>query len=440
MAQPALEITVCDHDAMPLGVVADYYSAEVTWIRNDVANATLVMNGDGPMAARLKECAPTPYRRFGDVVPVTIKYNGELWTGRALTYESVGTPGNRVLTVQLVSDWYHMRTILAWPNPVLPLGAQWPQNDPFIGGIDAGVKYYAFKNSARLRMPLEVLWPDKSDLFDVKNWQNFLARMVPLDELFREAIKDTDANVTLSMHWPHMGPLRDGRKITKPKLVLDVQKVRDNRRVKWSEEEGGGIINARVSGKGSTGAHIIVGGKSYDFINTVVSQGANAIVNGALDFFGLAGVGNIITGQLDNVFLAFNKFDDWDTILSHGDFYFREAYANGGAGGFTADAVQAGMQGIHEHKARRTVRFEVQDGLPYSFGKDYRVGDLVQAFVEGEWHEQVVNSATVKDDRSNGVSVSAVIGDDDIGEHPLSRIIRRHKGLESWVKAQSLAS
>ncbi|AKC03045.1 hypothetical protein BH790_gp20 [Gordonia phage Gsput1] len=438
---PQLGITYYDHGYNELGDIGDYISASFEWKRNDVGGGTLVLPGDSPHAARLKECAPTPDRPHGDVVPVTCKYRNERWSGRVLTYDNEGVPGAKTLTCQLVSDWYHMKALLAWPNPLTPLEVQWPRNDPFIGPIDAGVKYYVFKNIFRYQLPIEVLWPDGREFFKLKNYTNFMARMAPMDELFRDALKDTDANVTLTLWLPgDPQPSPDTHHLTKPCIVLDVRPNRDRRHVKWHEGIGGGIKSSKVSGKGQTAAHIIVGGKSYDFINDLVRDGANLAINAALQYFGLGAVGAIVGDQLDNVFFAFNRFDHWETVLSHGRFYFREGYQNGGAGGFTADALQAGLQGIYEHKARRTVRFEVVDGAPWYFGEDYMIGDIVQGNVDDEWHEQVVNSATVTDDRENAVQVSVVIGDDDIGEHPWAKGIRRAKDLEKWIKAQSLAT
>ncbi|AXQ51859.1 minor tail protein [Gordonia phage Catfish] len=441
LARAELDITYYDHSYNEQGTIGDYISAEFEFKRNDVGGGTLVMPGDSPHAARLKECAPTADRPYGDVVPLTMRYRGERWSGRVFTYDNEGVPGNKVLTCQLVSDWMHFRALLAYPNPLLPLAVQWPQNDPFLGPIDAAVKYYVLKNAWRHGLPIEVLWPDGRNFFRLNKYSNFMARMAPMDELFKDALKDTEANVTLTLWLPgDPQPSPETHHLRKPCIVLDVRENRDRRHVKWHEGEGGGIIRSKVSGRASQGANIVVGGKSYDFINELVAQGANALINGALTYFGLAGVGDIIGDQLDDVVLAFNLFTHWETVLTHGDFYFREKYQNGGAGGFTGDAVQAGMQGIHENKARRSVRFEVEDGMPWYFGDDYTIGDIVQANVDEEWHEQVVNSAVVKDDRSGGVQVSTVIGDDEIGEHPVSRIIRRSKDLEKWIKAASLAT
>ncbi|AXQ65142.1 minor tail protein [Gordonia phage Schmidt] len=441
IALPQLGITYYDHSYNEQGTIGDYITAEFEWKRNDVGGGSLVLPADSPHAARLMECAPTASRPHGDVVPVTCQYRNERWSGRVLTYDNEGTPGNKTLTCALVSDWYHMRALLAWPNPLLPLSVQWPQNDPFLGPIDSAIKYYVFKNILRYRLPIEVLWPDGREWFKLRNYSNFMARMAPMDELFKDALKDTDANVTLSLWLPgDPQPSPETHNLTKPCIVLDVKPNRDMRHIKWHEGRGGGIKWSKVSGQGQTAAHIIVGGKSYDFINDLIAQGANAIINGALTYFGLAGVGNIITDQFNDVLFAFNRFDHWETVLTHGEFYFREGYANGGAGGFTADAAQAGLQAMHEKKARRTVRFETVDGIPYSFGEDFTIGDIVQAYIEDEWHEQVVNSATVRDSRTGAVEVSTVIGDDDVGEHPIARGIRRSKDLEKWIKAVSLAT
>lgn len=441
VAQPRLSITYFDHSYNELGTIGDYITAEFEWKRNDVGGGTLELPSNSPHAARLMECAPTKARPYGDVVPIVCDYRGERWSGRVLSYDNEGVPGQKTLTCQLVSDWYHMKALLAWPNPLLPLEIQWPQNDPFIGPIDAAVKYYVFKNSFRYQLPIEVLWPDGKNIFKYKKWANFLSRMAPMDELFVDALKDTEANVTLTLWLPgDPQPSPDTHHLTKPCIVLDVNDNRDMRHVRWDETKGGGIATSKVSGKAQTAAHIIVGGKSYDFINEMVSQGLNVAINAALAYFGLAGVGNIIGDQFNDVVLAFNRFDHWETVLSHGPFYFREGYQNGGAGGFTADALQAGLQGIYEKKARRSVRFEVVDSLPWSFGEDYRVGDLVVGVIDDEEHEQVVNSATVRDDRSGAIQVAVVIGDDDIGEHPFAKTIRRSKDFEKWIKALSLAT
>lgn len=434
----ALDIRYCDNQAREMGRIGDYLSARFQWKRNDVGSGTLILPGDSPHAERLRELAPSPNKPYGDTVPVSLKFRGEKWTGRAFTYENTGVPGDKTLTVQLVSDWYHMRSLLAWPRPAMPLWVQWPQIDPFIGPIDVAVKYYWIKNAIRYNIPIAIVWPDGKDFFNGKKWANFAARMAPMDELFQDALVDTEANVVLYMWWPG-DPQPDPRQtLTKPTLVLDVHGNRERLHVKWDESLGGGIVQATTAGKTSTAAHIIVGGKSYDFINNLAMTGANALINTALGFLGLGAVGNIIGDLFNDSLFAFNQFTNWNTVNSHGPFYLREAYQNGGAGGFTADALQAGSQGLYDHKARTSVSFEAIDGMPWKFGEDYRVSDIVQAKVDGVWHKRVVDSVTVEDDRGGGVRVTPLIGDPDVGEPGVARFIRRNKSTLKWVKAMSL--
>ncbi|WP_182359486.1 hypothetical protein [Tomitella gaofuii] len=422
-----------------MGNITDHIEAKFTFARNKAAAGTLVLPGDSPAAPRLRECAPTASRPYGDTVPVHLHFRGQKWTGRVHTYENKGVYGDKTLTAQLVSDWRHMGGVLAYPNPLLPLVSQWPKNDPYIGPMDTAVHYYMLKNKGRYNLPVHIVWPEGVEWFNINEWVNFMARMAPFDELFKDALRDTGAHVELFM-WTPGDPQPGGSTLVKPTLVLRISPPRKNVVVAWDERVGGGILESKVSGKTSTAAHVVVGGKTYDFVNNLISAGANAIINGALSFFGLAGVGNIITNELDDVFMAFNAFHNWDTATTNGPFYLRETYANGGAGGFTADAVQSGATALYEHKARKTVRFTVADGLPWRFGEDFLLNDIVRAFIDGEWHEQVVDAVTVSETRDKGVLVEPVIGDDDIGAPPIAKMIRHGQDTIKWLKALSLAS
>lgn len=80
------------------------------------------------------------------------------------------------------------------------------------------------------------------------------------------------------------------------------------------------------------------------------------------------------------------------------------------------------------------------DGIPYSFGKDFGISDLVSWVRRGKMYTDYCDEATVVDDRSKRVELTAKIGDGAAQESPWARLQRKLSSFENAMQISLLSS
>jgi hypothetical protein len=230
-----ITITVYSKTYVPIGEITDYISLTFQLARNKVGGGEIILKGTDANVVTLLNCAST-------TVPITIETGTIRWSGRAITCEDklgmikgADRPVNTVV-VTLASDYMWLSKILCWPNFLLPLQAQFPDEALYLGPavtciatliteqsfrLQNGI--YEFINNAAsgdedwtawsgtllesdgnlqdmLMTPIVVVPVDT--VLDTSPWVSFSGRMDQLDTLIEQVCKDTGTNVAIGLWRP----------------------------------------------------------------------------------------------------------------------------------------------------------------------------------------------------------------------------------------------
>ncbi|TDH48506.1 hypothetical protein E2F47_23495 [Mycobacterium eburneum] len=254
-----MDVLVYDKKYGPAGELNDYISLKVEYARNRVGIATIIVKGDDPLAETLLNCWKT-------VVPITIQCGSLRWSGRVFTAEDTfgvlpesdsKRPINYI-TLQCISDYAWLDKMLCWPNPLLPIQAQFPTRNLFIGPAITCIKTLIAEQALRLQSgiwefvnnalsldedwrawfgtllasdgnPLDMLLAPivvvpTDPVFDTSQWVSFSGRMDKCSTLIEQVVKDLGLQVTCDLWLPGDPQPQDMVvELTQPCIVVDVR-------------------------------------------------------------------------------------------------------------------------------------------------------------------------------------------------------------------------
>lgn len=183
----------------------------------------------------------------------------------------------------------------------------------------------------------------------------------------------------------------------------------------------------------SQATDIIVGGKSPGWVNMAITWAIRyglsqlaQVINygfGAYEQYGVEGLDNLYQGQLDDVFLAFQRFVNPVRSAQAGSYAFREHFATNTGTAYVLNAVAGLAQGDEEMRAYSSMKFDVGDG-PYVWGQDYTLGDRVGAEIRGVQYSDQILAARAEGTRELAGDVQVSFGDDSREENPIARGFR----------------
>ena len=184
----------------------------------------------------------------------------------------------------------------------------------------------------------------------------------------------------------------------------------------------------------SQATDIIVGGKSPQWVNQAItfairyaiSQLAQVIMAGPAGSYqqpGTEGLDNLYQGQLDDVFLAFQRFVNPMRSALAGSYAFREHFAQNTGTAYVLNAIQGIAIGDAEVAAYSSMKFDVGTG-PYVWGQDYGLGDRVSAEIRNVVYTEQILAARSEGTRELAGDVQISFGDDSREENPIARGFR----------------
>lgn len=180
----------------------------------------------------------------------------------------------------------------------------------------------------------------------------------------------------------------------------------------YFEGEYSGIGPAEVAIHKPTATDIIVGGKSPGWVNA----GIEIAIKNLLSWLGLAigvpGLDSLYQGQLNDVFLAWMVYRDMGRVERAGPYAFREHRVTGSDKAFTLDGVWAGRQGLFDTRGYTSKKVSLDPyGAPYSFGRDYTLGDQIGFQLGEKLFTDHVTEVSFHDDRAVAARLELTIGD-----------------------------
>lgn len=202
-----------------------------------------------------------------------------------------------------------------------------------------------------------------------------------------------------------------------------------------------GVKECHVVGHHPLAYTVVGGGKSPTWVNKLIDLLLELLLSEILAALGASGIAStLLDGVFDDVILAFQEFENAPRRAKLGTYGYPEFFTSTGSTAWTLEeffALEIAMWDSRGYYASQIVTY---DGVPYTFGKDFGIGDLVSWVRRGRMYTDYVDEATVLDDRSNRVQLTAKIGDLSAQESPFARIQRRIASFETAMQVALLSS
>lgn len=373
-------ITVYDGTYLPVGRVGDYISASVTWAWLAPGPGEIVVDADHWLVPVAMTCTTA-------VVPLVVEVNGVRWSGRVASVNREHTAsGLGQATITLVDDWAWLQSILGWPVPTSAIAAQTNAEATYTGPLATAGCMLINDNAVRLGLPVMAIAP----AVDTSPTTTISARMAPVADYLVPQFTAANWSLTAKIwlpgdptplgYYPLHGastPVTIGTPSGPTVLIYALPNV-SKPWVRWSDSVGGVITDA-VSAADPKGYRQVVGGSGND-VNRVFAEVVDTGLASSLGSFGLP-----------EVFLSASTTTDTDVVTQ----LVAQAVAN--------MAVTSGQV---------AVQVTVQDGIPWTFGTHYVVGDMPHVELAGvSLVDKPVTSVTATDDPRTGLVITPTIGD-----------------------------
>lgn len=187
----------------------------------------------------------------------------------------------------------------------------------------------------------------------------------------------------------------------------------------------------------------ISGGKSHDFLNKGITLIVNTAIQSAFSLVGLGFVGDLITGELDDLFFAYQKADDRELRSHLGEFAFFEDYDGQGTTAYSMDSAQALRSQRYAAIGYKTATFtgDAASIPPFRPFEDFDILDPVgwEDVDEDRIIPERLKQITVSEDRTDGVSFSFSLGEIERPEDPWSIQQRNNARFKQAIDAAFMA-
>lgn len=200
---------------------------------------------------------------------------------------------------------------------------------------------------------------------------------------------------------------------------------------------------SEVAAYSPTTTSSIAGGRSHDFLNKGITLLANTAIHWALSLIGLGFIGNLITGELDDIFFAYQRANDPDLRSFLGDYAFFEDYGGQGTTAYSMDTAQALRKARWAAIGYKTASFQGDYGIvpPFLPFEDFDLLDPVgwEDEEEGRIIPDRMKKITVRETRSEGVSFEFRIGETERPEEPWEIQNRANRRFKEAIDAAFMA-
>jgi hypothetical protein len=206
----------------------------------------------------------------------------------------------------------------------------------------------------------------------------------------------------------------------------------------------GNIVKKTLTIHKQQGTDIVVGGKSPGWVNMAITfmirwglaQLAQVIDMGpfgATNVPGSLGLDNLYQGQLDDVFLAFQRYINPLRSADAGSYAFREYFEQGAGSAYTINGIQSLAEGDFKMRAYAAMKFDV--GIaPIVWGEDFVLGDRLMAEIRGVYYVDQILAVRAQGSRTESGRPMVSFGDDTRNEDPVARAFRSISNVGNFAE------
>lgn len=178
---------------------------------------------------------------------------------------------------------------------------------------------------------------------------------------------------------------QDGDGITDPFFRRMLMVAPERPSLVWRDCDHSGIVSSEHRMQRSTARTTWTGGQSPTWLNQLITfviryalaqlEQVISTVGTAYQTPGSSGLDNIYQGQLDNIFLAYQKFTNPKVALWMNDYAMLDHVEAGSGYAYVVAAAVTLRSGIHKTSPKVSFVMTTRDASPWVYGFDYVVGD-----------------------------------------------------------------
>ncbi len=214
--------------------------------------------------------------------------------------------------------------------------------------------------------------------------------------------------------------------------------------VVYRDVEYSGILEAQNVMHKYSSATIMVGGKSPSWVNQLITFGiryglaqlSSVIADEmgqAYQQYGSPGLENVYQGQLDDVFLAYERWTSPLRVLRAGSMGYQETFEQGGGTAYTLSGVLTIRQGLWKTRAYQAFKANIQNGVPWLYGRDFSLGDRVGFELYNIIYADNVHSVKYDWSRDQALNLTISVGDNTLEQDPTARTMRTAQNIWNMV-------
>lgn len=455
--QPTTRIEVWTRDGFA-GTIGLFETVQVKWSAR--GQATITMQGRDPLAGIIRSCRKA-------LVRVRIHQGDVHWDGRVWISRDSGVGADWRVTAECVGVEKILDGILTYPEPLV--GEELLQvirKSVYTGPVATGLLTLIALNVQRLWRPhrqwgIPITVIPINPLMDGSPWRTWALAMEPISQVAEEMLKDGQGWRLRVRQWlPGDEPPMRPWPYTKPRIVIDMVRAPWQHGVgggytilsslaremlgfvgdavgwigqgasrhiskRWDEMINGkpvpaviwqhgcaGVLDAEVDNAHPTSVAAVVGGTAPDWLNTLIEDGTAYAVTSLMAGMGVVmpGMGGIVGKAMTNRVGTYQRHTDWENLLAIGPEAIPETFQSTSAA-LTLSAAQAGQRALWEAAPTTYAKLTVRDGLPWTFGKDYDLGESCGWWhADGDLYVAPVTEVDLSVDRNEGAATSTSLG------------------------------
>lgn len=208
----------------------------------------------------------------------------------------------------------------------------------------------------------------------------------------------------------------------------------------YTDHPRGGVKEFHTTGHHTQAHTVVSGGRSPEWVNKLIDLVLELALSELLAAIGASGISSgLLDGVFDNIVLAYQEIENAPRRFANGPYCFPEIFVSAGSTAWTLSEFFNLFNGMWDSRGYYSWELVAYDGIPYSFGYDYDLGDLSSWLRRGKVFTDYVVNVTANDTRTKRVEVTVQVGDNKSRESPWASLQRNLSGLQAAMQASLLA-
>jgi hypothetical protein len=215
----------------------------------------------------------------------------------------------------------------------------------------------------------------------------------------------------------------DGDGITDPFFRQLVGAAPDQPSLVWRDCEYSGLTQSEHKLQRATSQTVYTGGQSPTWLNQALqfvqrwalAQIDTTITTGTgqdLQIPLTSGLNEVVQGQTDNVFIAFQKFTNPRTAVWLNDYALLEGFENGNGTAYVISSALTLRQGLYKRSPKVSFTMVARDGEPWCYGYDFTVGDRGLFEIDSIYYAEQIRGMRWSYSQDSAVASEMMIGKD----------------------------